>query len=300
MDKLKAIANFVHIVNCGSLSAAADATGQSVASVVRSLAALEHQLGVRLLNRNTRSMALTTEGEQYLHWSRRILTEFDEIERHLDASDGTLRGTLRIAAPVEFGQRYMSPLVNDFLQQHSAISVELHFDDNIVALLEERLDLALRIGHLPDSSMVARHLGSTQLITCASPDYLSSAPPLQAPSALQEHACITQTWQGRNWHYQQANNSWVEQITPKLACNQVRAAVLACIQGVGIARLMHYQVAEELSAGRLVRVLTDDEPPELPIQLVYPHTLQLSPRVRFFIDWLSPQLKQRLPNPKMQ
>ena len=297
MDKLKAIANFVHIVNCGSLSAAAEATGQSVASVVRSLAALEHNLGVRLLNRNTRRMALTAEGEQYLQWSRRMLAEFDEIERSLESSDGTLRGKLRIAAPVEFGQRYITPLVNAFLQQHSAVSVELNLSDNIVPLLEERLDLALRIGHLPDSSMVARRVGSTRLITCASPAYLASATALETPAALQTHACITQSWQGRSWHYQDAGHAWVEQITPRLACNQIRAATLACTQGLGIARLMHYQVAQELADGQLVRVLRAYEPQELPIQLIYPHALQLSPRVRSFIEWVYPQLEQLLPNP---
>ena len=186
MDKLKAMANFVRIVDNGSLSSAADATGQSVASVVRSLAALERHLGVRLLNRSTRRMALTDEGAEYLAWSRRMLADFADMEQRLEASDGAVRGLLRITAPVEFGQRYVAPLVNEFLKEHAEIRVELNLSDQIVPLLDERLDLALRIGHLPDSAMVARQIGSTRLVTCASPDYLSTAPAIDTPAALED------------------------------------------------------------------------------------------------------------------
>ncbi|KPB23957.1 transcript ional regulator [Pseudomonas savastanoi] len=156
MDRLKAMANFVRIVDSGSLSSAADVTGQSVASLVRSLAALESHLGVRLLNRSTRRMALTDEGEEYLRWTRRMLADFDDMEQRLDGRDGIVRGLLRVTAPVEFGQRYIAPLVNAFLCEHQNINVELNLNDQIVPLLDERLDLALRIGHLPDSAMVAR------------------------------------------------------------------------------------------------------------------------------------------------
>ncbi|CAD5106200.1 LysR family transcriptional regulator [Zestomonas carbonaria] len=297
MDRLKAMANFVRIVDCGSLSSAADATGQSVASLVRSLAALERYLGVRLLNRSTRRMALTDEGEEYLAWSRRMLADFDDMERRLEGRDGIARGLLRVTAPVEFGQRYVAPIVNAFLKEHGEMAVELNLNDQIVPLLDERLDLALRIGHLPDSAMVARKIGATRLVTCASPDYLHSAPAIDTPEALQEHACITQASQGRHWHYRHAGKEQVEAIAPRLVCNQVRAASLACVQGLGITRLMHYQVADELADGRLVRILRDFEPMDLPIQLVYPHALQLSPRVRAFVEWACPQLEKLTPNP---
>src|SRR5690554_5326069 len=149
MDRLKAMANFVRIVDCGSLSAAADATGQSVASVVRSLAALERYLAVRLLNRSTRRIALTDEGEEYLAWSRRILADFEDMEQRLEARDGVVRGLLRVTAPVEFGQRYLAPIVNEFLKANGEVRAELNLTDQLLPLLEERLDLALRIGHLP-------------------------------------------------------------------------------------------------------------------------------------------------------
>nr|MBF0684874.1 LysR family transcriptional regulator [Pseudomonas sp.] len=297
MDRLKAMANFVRIVDNGSLSAAADATGQSVASLVRSLAALERHLGVRLLNRSTRRMALTDEGAEYLAWSRRVLAEFDDMEQRLDARDGVARGLLRITAPVEFGQRYVAPIVNAFLKEHDAMRVELSLDDQVLPLLDLRLDLALRIGHLPDSAMVARQVGATRLVTCASPDYLRAAPALDNPASLRDHACITFAAHGRRWYYRHQGKELAEEITPRLVCNQIRTATLACVQGIGIARLAHYQVADELADGRLVRILEHFEPADLPIQLVYPHGLQLSPRVRAFVEWACPKLERVTPNP---
>ncbi|WP_313026796.1 LysR family transcriptional regulator [Pseudomonas lopnurensis] len=297
MDRLKAMANFVRIVENGSLSSAADATGQSVASLVRSLAALERHLGVRLLNRSTRRMALTNEGEEYLAWSRRVLADFDDMEQRLEARDGAVRGLLRVTAPVEFGQRYVAPLVNAFLKAHPELRVELSLSDQVLPLLDERLDLALRIGHLPDSAMVARQLGATRLVTCASPGYLRSAPAIDSPEALRKHACITLASQGRHWYYRHDGKEVAEPIAPRLVCNQIRAASLACVQGLGITRLMHYQVADELADGRLVRILREFEPADLPIQLVYPHSLQLSPRVRAFVEWAGPRLERGMPDP---
>lgn len=297
MDRLKAMANFVRIVDNGSLTSAADTTGQSVASLVRSLAALERHLGVRLLNRSTRSMALTDEGREYLAWSRRMLAEVDEMEQHLASQDGGIRGQLRMTAPVEFGQRYLAPLVNEFLKANSELRIELALSDQLVPLLEERFDLALRIGHLPDSSMVARTLGATRLITCASPEYLQNAPALDHPASLQQHACITLAYQGKQWYFRDNDKQQAQEIAPRLVCNQIRTASQACLQGVGIARFMHYQVADELADGRLIRVLTDFEPAELPIQLVYPHSLQLAPRVRAFVEWVNARLERVVPDP---
>ena len=297
MDRLKAMANFVRIVDNGSLSAAADVTGQSVASLVRSLAALESHLGVRLLNRSTRSMALTDEGREYLAWSRRMLAEMDDMEQHLAAQDGNIRGQLRLTAPVEFGQRYLAPLVNEFLKAHSELHIELILNDQLVPLLDERLDLALRIGHLPDSNMVARQIGATRLITCASPEYLNNAQAIDHPDALQQHACIAVASQGKQWYFRDNDKQQAQDITPRLTCNQIRAASQACVQGVGIARFMHYQVAQELADGRLIRVLTAFEPADLPIQLVYPHSLQLAPRVRAFVEWACVRLERAVPEP---
>lgn len=297
MDKLKAMATFVRIVEAGSLSAAAGASGQSAASVVRSLAALEKHLGVRLLNRNTRRLALTDEGTEFLAWSRRILAEFDEIEHSFDARRHSPGGLLRLTAPVEFGRRHVAPLVNAFLAQHPAMRVELILLDRMVDLLEEGLDLAVRIGQLPDSSMVAVPLGRTRHVVCASPDYLRAAGQLPHPSALCEHDCIVFAQQGGEWHFIDGGEALTVPVPARLGTNQVQAASLACVQGLGIARLLHYQVAAELADGQLVRLLREFEPPELPVQLVYPHSRLLSSRVRSFIDWMAGRLRLRIPDP---
>lgn len=299
MDRLKAMATFVRIVDHGSLSAAAESSGQSAASVVRSLAALERYLGVRLLNRSTRHMALTAEGETYLAWSRRMLADFDNMEQQFESQQGVVRGLLRITAPVAFGQRYIAPLVNAFLKDHNEITIDLNLNDFVVPLIDERVDLALRIGHLPDSTMVARRVGATRLITCASPDYLRANADILEPQSLHQHACITLAPQGRHWYFRHGEKERAESLTPRLECSQVGAALLACVQGVGVARLLHYQVADALADGRLIRILTSFEPVDLPIHLVYPHALMGSPRVGAFVEWAYPQLVALTPNPAL-
>lgn len=297
MDRLKAMSTFVRIVDSGSLSAAAEAAGQSAASVVRTLAALEKHLGVRLLNRNTRRLALTDEGAEVLAWSRRVLAEFEAVEHSFEARRSQPEGVLRMTAPVEFGRRHVAPLVNEFLRDHPAMGAELVLLDRVVDLLEEGLDLAIRIGQLPDSTMVALPLGRTRAVVCAAPGYLETSGPVPHPSSLREHPCVAFLPQGRQWHFQEAGEGIAQEIRARLVVNQVQTASLACLQGLGVARLLHYQVADELADGRLVRLLQAFEPPDLPIQMVYPHSRLLSPRVRRFIDWAAPRLRASVPDP---
>lgn len=297
MDRLKAMATFVRIVDSGSLSAAAVQSGQSAAAVVRTLAALEKHLGARLLNRNTRRLALTDEGAEFLAWSRRILAEFDEVEHGFDARRNLPGGLLRLTAPVEFGRRHVAPLVNAFLAAHPATRVELTLLDRMVDLLEEGLDLAVRIGQLPDSSLVAVPLGRTRLVVCASPRLLERAGPVLHPSALSAHDCIVFAPQGRHWAFHVEGSPVTATVSARLLTNQAQAACQACVQGLGIARLLHYQVAEELADGRLTRLLREYETPDVPIQMVYPHARLLPPRVRQFIDWIAPRLSAAIPDP---
>lgn len=297
MDRLKAIATFVRIVDAGSLSAAAEMSGQSAASVVRTLAALEAYLGVRLLNRNTRRLALTDEGAEFLAWGKRILAEFDDIEHSFDVRRSHPGGLLRITASVEFGSRYVAPLVNAFLADHQAIRVELTLLDHMVDMLEEGLDLAIRIGRLPDSSMVAVPLGVTRLVVCASPAYLRDSDPLSHPSSLHQHDCVAFASQGKHWHFLEKGVALTETVPARLQSNQVRAVCQAGLQGVGVIRLLHYQVADELGDGRLIRLLRDFEPPDIPVQMVYPNSRLLSSRVRQFIDWIAPRLRAIIPDP---
>lgn len=295
MDRLKAMATFVRIVDAGSLSAAAEVAGQSNASVVRSLAALEKHLGVRLINRTTRRLALTDEGVEFLAWSRRILAEFEEVEHRFDARRRSPGGLVRLTAPIEFGRRYVAPLVNEFLATHPSMRAELILLDRIVDLLDEGLDLAIRIGHLPDSSMIATHLGETRSVVCASPDVLRRADSIEHPSELSEHGCIAFTQHGRRWPFQENGTLIHQAIDACMITNQVQVAVLACVHGIGVARLLHYQVADELADGRLIRLLREFELPDVPIQMVYPHSRLLPLRVRTFIDWMSPRLSAVIP-----
>ncbi len=296
MDKLKAMATFMRIVDSGSLSAAAEAVGQSPASVVRTLSALERELGVRLLNRSTRRLALTDEGEEYLALSRRILADVEATEHALDARQGAPAGALRITAPVEFGRLHIAPLVNRYLEEHPAMRAELTLLDRMVDLLEEGLDLAFRIGRLPDSSLVAKPIGRTRYVICANPELLRSIGPLAHPSALTGKPCIAFTPQGRVWKFIDGERTLSIEIMPRMSTNQVQAARLACLQGLGLTRLLHYQVADDLAADRLVRVLTAFEEPALPIQVIYPHARLVSARVRRFIDWITPQLNAVIPD----
>ncbi|MFV3076717.1 LysR family transcriptional regulator [Niveispirillum fermenti] len=291
------MATFVRIVDAGSLSAAAGQTGRSVASVVRTLAALEAHLGTRLLNRTTRRLALTDEGAEFLEWSRRILAEFDAVEHRFDARRQGSGGLLRLTAPVELGRRHVAPLVAAFLRQHPAMRVDLLLLDRVVDLLEEGLDLAIRIGHLPDSSMVAKTVGRTRQVVCASPDFLQGTGPVAHPSDLQALDCIAFLPQDRHWHFQVGDDSVAAAISARVATNQVQLNCDMCLQGLGVARLLHYQAADALADGRLVRLLRPFEPPDIPIQMVYPHSRLLSARVRRFIDWAAPRLEAALPDP---
>lgn len=298
MDKLKAMTTFVRIVEAGSLTAAATSLNQSTASVVRALAALEAHLGVRLLNRSTRRLALTDEGEEYLSWSRRVLYEFDLIEHRFEARQTDPEGVLRLTAPMEFGHRYVAPLVNEFVQTHPHMRIELFLLDRVVDLLEEGWDLAIRIGNLPDSSMTAMTLGRTRYVVCAGSALAGLSSVLEHPRMLRDQPCIAVGPQGTHWNFSDQGQLLRIEISHRLMINQVRATRLACMEGLGIARLLHYQVAKPLQDGRLVRLLRGFETPDVPVQLVYPHSRLLSPRVRRFVDWAGPKLRKLVPTPE--
>ncbi|MGI9576272.1 LysR family transcriptional regulator [Alloalcanivorax xenomutans] len=290
MDKLKAMATFVRIVDSGSLSAAADAQGQSPASVVRSLAALERSLNVRLLNRTTRQLSLTDEGRDYLARCRRILTEVSEAESALQERQKGPSGIVGITAPETFGRYHVGPLVNRFLSDHPAMRVNLVLDDKVVNLVEAGLDLAIRIGHPRDSSLVVRPLGQMSTVVCASPDYLESQGEPVTPQELGHRPCVLFAPQGPLWSF----HDQTVRIDPTLVTNQIESARQACIAGLGFGRFYHYQVRDALTDGTLVKVLEAFEPDPIPVLLTYPHSQLLPRRVRYVIDWLAPRLTPRL------
>ncbi len=285
MDKLRAMQVFVRIVEGGSLTAAAEALDMSGPAVVRSLAALERSVGVRLLNRTTRRSSLSDEGREYYERCKRVLSEVEEADASLSARRTEPKGRLRLTAPVTFGRMHVSPLVVQFASRYSAMEVELLLLDRVVDLVEEGIDAAVRIGHLAESSMVAQRLGETQRVVCASPAYLKRTGTPAQPQDLLKHRTIHFTGLSASPEWQFGTKAQrPAPIRPFLLTNHVDAALDACLRGLGCAQFLSYQVEAHVKAGTLRRVLADFEPLPVPIHLVYPHARLLSPNVRAFVD----------------
>jgi DNA-binding transcriptional LysR family regulator len=298
MDKLLAMTTFVRIVERGSLTAAAGVLGTSLPSVVRRLAELETMLGARLLNRTTRSLSLTDEGREYHERSVRVLADIEEAESAIAARRTEPRGRLRITAPVMFGRLRVAPVVMAFLGAHPHMQIELLLTDRIVDVVEEGLDVGVRIAQLPDSSLVAVAVGHTRRVVCASPAYLKRAGTPKLPRHLSSHACIASSTLGetRTWSFGGSPPQRVA-VHPLLVTNQIDAAIDACRAGLGCVQALRYQVHGALEDRTLVRLLARFEPEPLPIQLVYPHARLLSANVRAFADFAVPRLRASLQEP---
>ncbi|HUO53220.1 MAG TPA: LysR family transcriptional regulator [Rhodoblastus sp.] len=271
MDRLDAIALFVAVAERGGFVAAARRTGRSPAGVSRAIAALEDTLGQRLFNRTTRALSLTEAGEKLLQRGRRLLAEYADMTDALQGGDAP-RGVLTLAAPVMFGRLHVMPIVRDFLHDYPEMDVSLLLFDRVVSLVEEGVDLGLRIGQLPDSSLVALRVGAVRRVLVASPDYLSRTGGPQNPDELADHAFISTFGAAAlqsHWSLGTEEEKTVR-FRPRLTVNSVDAALDAAMAGLGIVRLFSYQVAEGVGQGRLVRILQEYEPPASPIHLVRP------------------------------
>ena len=286
MDKLFAMTAFVRIVEMGSLTAAAAALNTSLPSMVRTLAAFERDLGVRLLNRTTRRIHLTDEGAQYLERCRAILSIVQETEAALTSGRTELQGKLTITASVLFGRRYVAPIVNDFLQRHPNVTADLLFVDRIVNLVEEGIDVAVRIGDLPDSSLVAIPVGTVRRVVCASPDYLQRRGIPRKPDDIRKHACVRHTGLALrgDWYFIVGRRRVTIPIAAVISCNEIDSSLQACLSGVGLGMFLSYQTAPYRDAGKLRYVLEDYKTEPAPVQVVYPQTRLLSSKVRAFVD----------------
>jgi DNA-binding transcriptional LysR family regulator len=296
MDKLHAIRTFIQIVECGSLTAAADELRKSLPAVVRTLGALEAELDVRLLNRTTRRIALTDEGREYYERCKSVLAELDEAEAALSQRRVTPKGRLRLTSSVMFGRLHVAPIVTEFIVKYPAVQVELLLLDRVVDLVEEGIDAAVRIGELPDSSLVAIAVGQTRRVFCASRAYLKRGGVPQSPADMAEHRCVNFTGLAgpAEWSFGDGATAYRTSITPAFTTNQIDTALDACLQGVGIGQFLSYQVQALLDQDKLERVLVEFEPAPLPIHIVYPHSRLLSSNVRRFIDWAAPRLRTRM------
>jgi DNA-binding transcriptional LysR family regulator len=279
MDRLTAMQAFVTVAELRGFAAAAKKLRVSPPAVTRLVAALEHRLAIRLLQRTTRSVALTDAGARYLAHARRILDEVDAAERDARAETVAPTGRFVVAAPLAFGRREVAPVVSELLARYPAVTCELALSDRFVDLVDEGVDVAVRIGVLADSSLRVRRVGSTRRIVIASPAYLAAHKRIRTPADLAAHALV-QLSAIPEWDVGDARLA----IQPRFVTNSAEAAVGHAVRGGGLARVFSYQARDELTSGELVTVLARHEPPPVPIQLVYPASRLPSASLRAFIE----------------
>lgn len=292
MDKLRAMQTFVAIVDQGSLSAAARVLDSSLPAVVRTLAALETSLDVRLLNRTTRRIALTEEGRTYLDTCRQILSELHEAEARFAARHEAPSGTLVVTAPVLFGQLHVAPALYRFLRAYPAVKCRLLLNDRVVNLWEEGIDVGIRISPLDDSTLVAQGIGAIRRVVVASPACIAEQGEVTHPRELVGKHCIRTHGGGLGqWRFWEGGREFVVAVDGNLEINHGLTAVEACIDGMGYGCFLSYQVAGPMADGRLVRVLKDYEGPARPVNIVYPHARLLPSRTRAFVAWMKRELR---------
>jgi len=296
MDRLESMATLVAAVDAGSLSAAARRLGMPLATVSRKVSELEQHLQTRLLNRSHRQLTLTDAGRSYLAACKRILEQIGEAERAASGEYSSPRGELTLTAPLVFGRLHVVPIVAEFLRAYPEIDVRMVLTDRVTNLSEDHVDVAIRIGALPDSSLVATRIGGIQRVVCASPEYLAARGTPKKPDDLQRHDCVT--FEGlsspESWVFQTGKGETRVAIHSRLAVNTAEAAIDAASYGVGLTRVLSYQTASAEGSGALLRVLRAFESQAAPINLVYGGQPPLPLKLRAFLDFAAPRLKARL------
>ena len=293
MDKLKAMQAFIHIAEQGSLTAAAQVMESSLPAMVRTLAGFEAQLGVRLFNRTTRRISLTEEGRRHLESCRQLLAALADAESALSADAAEPAGQLTITAPMLFGQMHVAPAVTRFVQQHEKMRCSMVLLDRVVNLLEEGIDVGIRIGEPEDSSLVAQNVGRIRRLVVASPVWLRRHGVPRHPKDLLKANCVRVTDHSPTWGpFNDQGRPLRLAVSGNLEFNQIAPAVAACAAGAGFGSFLSYQVAPFLKTKQLRTVLEDFEPPPRPINVVYPHARLLPMRTRVFIEWMKQELKE--------
>jgi DNA-binding transcriptional LysR family regulator len=286
MDRIEAMQAFVAVADLRGFAPAARKLGISPSGVTRLVAALEDRLGARLLQRTTRSVTLTDVGTRYLVRARRILADVEEAEGSTQDERTRPNGRLAVSAPVGFGRLHVSPVMSAYLTRFPEVSGELRLSDRTINLVEEGVDLAVRIGHLPDSSLVARHVGEMRRIVVASNNYLKQRGEPMTPEAIASHETIQfgAISAAPDWRFVRDDREVRVACTPRFATNSADAAIQYAEQDGGLTRVLAYQAVDAIKGGRLRIVLAKFEQPPLPIHIVYPTSRLLSSKVRTFID----------------
>jgi DNA-binding transcriptional LysR family regulator len=294
LDRFHLINVFVAVVDCQGLAGAARKLNMSPPAVTRAINDLEAHLGLRLLTRTTRTVRVTDAGERYVQDCRRILAEMLEADESVSGMHSAPRGRLTVTAPVLFGSLFVTPIVTEYLSRYSDVSASCLFLDRVVNLLDEGVDVAVRIGELPDSSMQAIRVGQVRRVICASPDYLARQGIPTAPDDLHAHTIISASSVTPNpeWKLMDQGQPRSIRLQARMITTTNDSAVHAALTGFGVTRLLSYQVAEHLRSGRLKTVLPDFEPAALPIHVVHREGRQAPQRVRAFLDLAIERLRQ--------
>jgi DNA-binding transcriptional LysR family regulator len=296
MDRLDAMSLLLSVVDAGSLSAASRRLGIPLATVSRRIADLETHLKTRLLNRTSRMVALTEAGQSYVEACKRILEQVDEAERAAAGEYSVPKGDLTLTAPVVFGRLHVLPVAIAFLEAYPDIDLRLVLADRLINLAEDHVDLAVRIAALPDSGLIAARVGSIRRVVCGSPSYLARRGRPNHPNDLREHDCVTYggLTASHAWRFVSGKDEMMVPVHSRLTVNTAEAAIDAAVAGLGLTRVLSYQVADARRDGTLERVLQAFEPAPWPVSLVYVGQSLLPLKLRAFLDFAIPRLKARL------
>jgi DNA-binding transcriptional LysR family regulator len=299
MDRIDAMKVFVTAVEEGSLAGAARRLKRSPTAISRALGLLEQHVGVELLHRTTRSLKLSEAGQRYVEACRRVLVDLEEADMVAGAERSSPRGTITVSAPPILGEEVLRPIIDSFLREHPSVSVRLLMLDRFVNLVDEGVDVALRIGNLADSTHISIRIGGdVRRVVVAAPGYLESKAAIEEPSDLSKHDLIAFTNFGlESWAFAPSKGSSIPRtvhFSPRYLVNSVRAAAASAADGMGVTRLYSYHVAEYVRDGRLKILLQDDEPPPLPVHVLTPQGRAAVPKVRAFLDFAAQRLRSEL------
>jgi DNA-binding transcriptional LysR family regulator len=296
MDRFESMSTFVAVVNAGGFSAASRKLGMPLATVSRRVSELEDELRTQLLVRSTRTIALTDAGRQYFETCRRLLDELADAERLASGEYRAPKGNLGVSAPVVLGRLYLAPIVVDFLKAYPDVTVDLRLADTIGDLIEEQTDVALRVGTLPDSGLIAVRAGEIRHVVCASPRYLAERGVPKHPRELENHDCVTFTvlQSPTEWTFAQGKRIERYRVRSRLAVSTAETAADAAVADLGITRLLCYQVSNAIAEKKLTLLIREFEPPPLPVHLVYASGRLVPQKLRAFLDFVLPRLKAKL------
>lgn len=296
MDRLEAMSIVIAVTETGSISAASRRLKSPVATISRKVAELESLLKTQLFKRTSRRMALTDAGRSYIDACKRIIEQVGDAERAVSGEYRVPRGELAVTTPWGLGHTHMLPLAVEFLEAYPEISLRLMLTDRIVNTTDENIDVAVRVGALPDSNMIATRVGSIRIVVCASPSYLKARGHPKQLSDLAKHDCVTIDDHAipSAWRFVRGSRTRIAPISTRLCVNTSEAAVLAAIEGAGLTRVMSYKMDAAKRAGKLAIVLEEFEPEPLPVHIIYAARKPVPLKLRAFLSWMKPRLKTRL------